>query len=261
MHPFDADTAVAAVAESRFAARVTGRWTTPAGTVNGGYLLAMCMQALGQVLPFPDPLAVSAHFLRRAQAGEPAQLVTELLRAGRGHATGEVALGQGGREIVRAIGTYTELDGRGRSRVDGGPPQLPPPGEVPDLLLGIDLPGVTIAERVEFRAPKRPGWLDGAPSGRAHVEFWARLRGGREPDLTALAFLVDAAAPAVLELGEMSSRTIELTVHLRARPAPGWLACRMSTRYVIGGYHEEDMELWDSAGQLVAQSRQLALLA
>src|SRR5260221_612755 len=70
-----------------------------------------------------------------------------------------------------------------------------------------------------------------------------------------------APAPAVLELGEMSSSTIELTVHLRARPAPGWLAGRMSTRYVIGGYHEEDVELWDSAGQLVAQSRQLALLA
>src|SRR6266436_1674392 len=91
MHPFDTDTAVAAVGENLFAAQVTGRWITPAGTVNGGYLLALCVRALGQVIPFPDPLAVSAHFLRQARAGEPAQLVTELLRAGRGHATGEVA--------------------------------------------------------------------------------------------------------------------------------------------------------------------------
>src|SRR5260370_24989201 len=127
-----------------------------AGTVKGGCLLALCVQAAGQVRPFPDPLAVSAHFLRRAQAGEPAQLVTELLRAGRGHATGEVALEQGGQEIVRAIGTYTELDGRGRSSVDGGPPQLPPPSEVPDVLLCIDLPGVTIARGGEFLAPELP---------------------------------------------------------------------------------------------------------
>jgi len=49
-------------------------------------------------------------------------------------------------------------------------------------------------------------------------------------------------------------------VHLRARPASGWLACRTWTRYVGGGYHEEDFEVWDSAGMLVAQSRQLALL-
>ncbi len=30
-------------------------------------------------------------------------------------------------------------------------------------------------------------------------------------------------------------------------------------RFVGGGYHEEDFEIWDSAGALVAQSRQLAL--
>ena len=87
-----------------------------------------------------------------------------------------------------------------------------------------------------------------------------RYRDGREPDLLSLASLVDAAAPPVLELGETGSATVELTVHLRAHPAPGWLTCRVATRFVIGGYHEEDFEIWDSAGQLVAQSRQFALL-
>ena len=53
---------------------------------------------------------------------------------------------------------------------------------------------------------------------------------------------------------------IQLTVHLRAHPAPGWLACRATTRFVSNGYHEEDFEVWDSAGTLVAQSRQLALI-
>jgi acyl-CoA thioesterase len=63
----------------------------------------------------------------------------------------------------------------------------------------------------------------------------------------------------VLELG-VSTTTIQLTVHLRAKPAPGWLACRATTRFVSGGYHEEDFEVWDSAGTLVAQSRQLDLV-
>ena len=87
-----------------------------------------------------------------------------------------------------------------------------------------------------------------------------RFRDGREPDPLALAALVDAAAPAVLDLGVRGSATLELTVHVRRRPAPGWLACRSTTRHVIGGYHEEDFEIWDSEGRLVAQSRQFALL-
>jgi acyl-CoA thioesterase len=86
-----------------------------------------------------------------------------------------------------------------------------------------------------------------------------RFADGRDADIAAMPLLVDSTAPSVLELGVTSS-TIELTVHLRARPAPGWLACRSSTRFVGGGYHEEDYEIWDSAGTLVAQSRQLALV-
>jgi acyl-CoA thioesterase len=87
-----------------------------------------------------------------------------------------------------------------------------------------------------------------------------RFRDGRDADTLALAALVDGAAPAVLDIGAPGSATMELTVHVRGRPAPGWLACRTSTRHVIGGFHEEDFEIWDSAGSLVAQSRQFALL-
>jgi acyl-CoA thioesterase len=125
---------------------------------------------------------------------------------------------------------------------------------------GRVIPELSIAERVEYRVAGWPAWARGEPSGRPSQEFWMRFHDGREPDLRSLASLVDAAAPPVLELGEAGSATIELTVHLRAHPAPGWLACRVATRFVIGGYHEEDFEIWDSTGALVAQSRQLALL-
>jgi acyl-CoA thioesterase len=86
-----------------------------------------------------------------------------------------------------------------------------------------------------------------------------RFTDGRAPDLLSKPLLVDSTAPSVLELG-VASTTIELTLHLRAHPAPGWLACRAAARFVSGGYHEEDFEVWDSAGTLVAQSRQLAVV-
>lgn len=71
--------------------------------------------------------------------------------------------------------------------------------------------------------------------------------------------LVDVMAPVLLELG-LGSTTVQLTVHVRARPAAGWLACRAVTRTVAAGLHKEDVELWDSTGRLVAQSRQLGLV-
>ena len=86
-----------------------------------------------------------------------------------------------------------------------------------------------------------------------------RFTDGRDADLLSLPLLVDSTAPSVLELG-VASTTVELTVYLRAQPAPGWLACRQPARFVSGGYHEEDFEVWDSAGALVAQSRQLAVV-
>jgi len=66
--------------------------------------------------------------------------------------------------------------------------------------------------------------------------------------------LVDAAFPAVMEIGEPGSSTLELTLHVRARPAPGWLARRVTTRHVSGGYHEEDFEIWASSRSSPASS-------
>jgi hypothetical protein len=89
---------------------------------------------------------------------------------------------------------------------------------------------------VEYRVAALPGWALGRPSGRASMEFWMRYRDGRDADSLSLPALVDAAAPVILD------------------------ACRSTTRFVAGGFHEEDFEIWDGAGVLVAQSSQLALL-
>ena len=53
--------------------------------------------------------------------------------------------------------------------------------------------------------------------------------------------------------------TLELTVHVRAVPAPGPVKCVFRSHFVQGGFFNEDGEVWDSAGTLVAQSRQLGL--
>jgi acyl-CoA thioesterase len=266
-----------------FAAELTGRWNGTAGAVNGGYMLAVCVRALAAGMPFPDPIVVSGFFLRPGTAG-PATVRASVIRSGRTTAFGDSVLIQDGKEVVRATAAFARLGavpgsgtdavpGSGTDAVpgsgtdagqdglvflDGTPPALPPPEECAGVPVG-SFGLATIAERIEFRSAELPGWFLGQPSGRPASEFWMRFADGREADLLSLLLLVDSTAPSVLELGAAST-TIQLTVHLRAHPAPGWLACRATTRFVSSGYHEEDFEVWDSAGTLVAQSRQLALI-
>jgi hypothetical protein len=109
--------------------------------------------------------------------------------------------------------------------------------------------------------PDHIGWAVGQPSGRGAISAWFRLKGGREPDPISLLTVVDLLPPVTFDLGRPGwAPTLELTAHVRAVPAPGWLRVRHATRNVAGGMFEEDCEVWDSAGRLVAQSRQLARL-
>jgi hypothetical protein len=55
------------------------------------------------------------------------------------------------------------------------------------------------------------------------------------------------------------ARPASLLLHVWARPVPGWLAASFRTRFLVEGYLEEDGEVWDTAGHLVALSRQLAI--
>ena len=91
---------------------------------------------------------------------------------------------------------------------------------------------------------------------------WFRLRDSEPIDTLGLLLAVDAFPPTAFNarLPVAWTPTIELTAHVRARPAPGWLRCVFTTRFVTGGFLEEDGELWDASGHLVAQSRQLALV-
>ena len=64
----------------------------------------------------------------------------------------------------------------------------------------------------------------------------------------------------------VAAPTIDLTIHIR-RPLPpagmapeDYVLGRFSTRLAVAGVWEEDGELWTPGGELVAQSRQLALV-
>ena len=101
--------------------------------------------------------------------------------------------------------------------------------------------------------PAYVGWAVGKPSGSGIIQGWFKLADDRPLDPIALLMVVDALPPVTFDLGLPGwAPTLELTAHVRARPAPGWAIVRHATRTISGGQFEEDCEVWDSEGRLVA---------
>ncbi len=122
---------------------------------------------------------------------------------------------------------------------------------------GVELP---ILDRLDVRI--HPDRVDADPSGPAVMEGWIRFSDGTDPNTMALPLFSDAFPPSLFSkygrIGWVPS--VELTVHVRRRPAPGWIQARFECDDLIDGRMIETGSLWDSTGSLVARSRQLGLL-
>ncbi|WP_406173665.1 thioesterase family protein [Streptomyces sp. NBC_00996] len=263
---FDRDTAVTLREPGVYDIDLSAGWTI-ISAVNGGYLLAVLGRALADALPHSDPFTISAHYLTASQPG-PAVVRTDVVRTGRTLSTGQASLFQcddEGREVerIRVLASYGDLDTLPDDvRTTAKPPAIPPmdqcfgPQDAPAPVPGSS----AIADRLFLKLdPSTLGWALGAPSGKGEMRSWFGLADGRDADPLSLLLAVDALPPTAFEIGLSGwVPTVELTVHVRARPAPGPLRVSITTRNLAGGFLEEDAEVWDSADRLVAQSRQLA---
>ncbi|WP_277499792.1 thioesterase family protein [Nocardioides sp. ChNu-99] len=246
--------------ERRFTAHLPGGWSVGGG-INGGFLLALIGSAVRATVPErPDPVAVAATYVGACVEG-PAELVTRVVRRGT-LTTVAAEVAQGGTTRITALATFGDLGAlTDEVGTTGAPPALPPVEECP---ASSSAPEefrrlAPLVERFEMRFdPACAGWIAGRPSGRGELQAWFRLA-DREPDPLSLLMTLDAMPPVTFDLGRPGwAPTVQLTAHVRAVPAPGWLRVRQATRNVAGGFFEEDCEVWDSAGRLVAQARQLA---
>ncbi len=235
---------------------------------NGGYVMAASARHLwstmqGDAATHPHPITVTSHYLRPC---DPARFdhTSEVLRVGRTFTTVQGSLIQFGKVRVHTLATFGDLGTTaGLTKEFGAPPVLPPPSQCPERVESAEFPtNASLHEVIETRMHPDTGWMKGQPSGVPRISGWTRLRDGRPPDPWSLLFFADAFAPTVFEV--LPDRawvpTIELTVHLRALPVSGWLRASFTTNHVINGRFEEDGELWDEEGNLVAQSRQLAMV-
>jgi acyl-CoA thioesterase len=268
MTSFAEDMARTPAGEGEWQVELAERWNVGRNQ-NGGVLLATAAGALGEVLGQPHPFAVTGHYLGAAGAG-PATVRAATIKPGRTYASGTAELWQDERERVRVIGAFGDLGVRatdGPSMFPAEPPSGPPPDRCDDL---FELLVASVGERAltrslrnfEIRVDPGSGW-GGAGGDEPSLQGWIRFRD--EPTVTPLMLLAaaDGFPPSLLGRAEMGwLPTIELTVHVFGAPPADepWLRAVLRTRSVVGGLLDEDGELWDASGALVARFRQLAML-
>jgi acyl-coenzyme A thioesterase PaaI-like protein len=277
MSVFDEATAVRPTGSGRYQFRPDPRFAivAPGGAVpsamNGGVMVATALRAVLDTSPHPYPVATSAHFLRVPRL-EPAEVEVTWLKQGRTAATARATVVQDALPVLEVTVTTGRLpsgppDGdspNGELSWTGEPPHLPPIEECVNLgpwpgTVGSD--GTNgYAAHVDLRLdPATTGWRRGQPAGIPEMRGYFMLREDRDPDAYLLALAVDGLPPVVFGLGAAGwAPTVELTWHMRAVPAPGPLRVATRCRHVSGGWFDEEAEVWDAAGRLVAQSRQIA---
>ncbi|MEM1231883.1 MAG: thioesterase family protein [Pseudomonadota bacterium] len=245
----------------RFEADIAPGWDV-AGNTNGGYLMALAAGVMRTHSERSDPVTLTAHYLRPVQPGT-VQIDCETIKQGKAFGTVRATLSRDDKALVTLLGAFGTLGAAGAQalKVDAAPPELPPV-EACDQREAFEF-APPLHHQVDMRLhPEDAGFAIGNPTGNATMRGWFRLKDGEPLSTQALLLALDAFPPTVFNarLPVAWTPTVELTAHLRAQPAPGWLRARFSTRFVTGGFLEEDGELWDDTGALVAQSRQLALV-
>ncbi len=250
-----------------FAADLNPHWTIGA-KIHGGVMVALCARAAtaavgGAPSASLQPLAVSANFLGAPDPGE-VLLVTAVRKRGRRINVVDVELNQSGRTAVRAAVTVGVAESPGEPLLLANPvvdvmPVEPPPG------LGAIGPGHPMAEinhlaaGCDIRPDLASVWTH--EPGRSPVtRVWVRPRD--EPVDALFALLAgDISMPVTFAVGRTGwAPTVQLTAYLRGLPVDGWLRVICTTTQIGQTWFDADHTVVDSAGAVVVQTRQLAMV-
>ncbi len=225
---------------------------------NGGYLMALlARQMLDKSDKNTTPI-ITVNFLTRTGYGDAQIKVSEVSRS-RQFNRYEAVLSQNGEQILKAMGSFmaNDLD----CSIERYEEPSPDIADLDDCVEMPKIPNFTIYDEVDVRLdPQTVPWLKGEKGTKSEHCGWIRFADGRDFDLCGILLASDAFPPPIFATEGVATwvPTIEMSVNIRNLPVGKWLKCRFRTKHITCGLLEEDGELWDEAGNLVAISRQIA---
>jgi acyl-CoA thioesterase len=258
---FERDTTVSEVDPGVFEGHVNRDWWIIFGP-NGGFLAAMLVRAMGAAVDDHrrHPRSLTIHYTAAPREGA-VRIHTTIERAGRTLTTLTARMEQDGRLIALAVAAFSLARQPLLEFDDAGPPAVPAPEDAPTFSQRGDLPPFTRQWEVRPAVGTPP--FTGS-DGSTLSGGWIRPLDRHPIDAALVAQLADAWIPAVfVRMTEADAvPTIDLTIHFRAELPlpPDYVLVNFVSRLSQGGFVEEDGAIWSRDGQLIAHSRQLALL-
>jgi len=247
--------------EGNFTANISDNWSI-GQTANGGYSMSLLAKACSEYLDHKDPLVISANYIDRVEFGL-ANIEVSKVASTRSTSTAYVSLKQDGVLKIFSTVTFTDF-----SKMKG---------------LKENLKNEPIFDAYETceQVPYKEGfspkleknlekkycsdsiwWKNSNKKNKATLNLYMGWKDGGVVDLFGLILFLDATTPPIYnKLGTVGwVPTLTLTSHIRNVPCPGPLKVIAKTEFITQNYIEEDREIWDSEGNLVGQSKQLAKL-
>ncbi|HTN99283.1 MAG TPA: thioesterase family protein [Microthrixaceae bacterium] len=270
---FAAETAVARTGEGRYRAVVDKSWWIVAGP-NGGYVAAIVLRAI--VAEVADatrrPRSMTLQYLRPPRVGAvEVEVVVE--RSGRSVTNVTAKLAQDGRTLVVALASlgvdrqaptsFNEDPGL-PTMSDGSP--VPRVSEIPEAPIdpSRDIP---MRQHYDLRwvLGERPFSEERSADARALSGGWIRPAEAEPIDEVVLAAMTDAWMPPIFSrvAEPLAVPTIDLTIHFRGLPEDPLAHCFgvFDSPIARDGYLVEHGKIYSAEGLLLAESRQLAVVA
>lgn len=260
MSLFTEDTRIETITEGHYRAQVGTAWSIM-NTPNGGYLMALMGEAAKLYAKLPQPALITVNYSGRTQEGASLDIFVERFGSSRQFDRLEITAKQGDKLVMKAMATFMAGFDDGAVEIEEKPPAM---GTLDQCEARAGLPGLSVFDNVEMRLdPSCAGWMKGENRDKAEIVGWMRIPSLKQWTPAGLMLACDACPPSIFAsrgpIGWVP--TIEMTLHIKAIPSSEWLKVRFHSKYIGGSLLEEDGEMWDEDGNLVAVCRQLAQFA
>jgi len=235
-------------------------------TPHGGYLMALMHNALTSILPHSTAISSSVQYLDRIDA-KTFVLEVETFKTSRGSSSGIVKLKQDDKICTTFTGTCSDFQFmKGYDGLQKPLPNIFNESDKKDYIkMNYDKisKGFTPAfiQQLECLIHPDHAWWNrdsNDKNNEARCSAFLEMQGGI-PDQFCLSFYSDILPPVVSNkygpLGWIP--TITLTTHIRQLPSTSELYADFRATDINKGYFEQDCNIWDLNGNLVASSRQL----